>query len=96
MQAIAKIDQLVCDLEAATITNRTPGGRPPGRTVKTSKSLDDCKRKAFDNAATIFSKFKTRGRLPAGGLNKILKRAKLQNGLENEKDWTISANLVRS
>jgi hypothetical protein len=24
-----------------------------------------------------------RGRLPAGGLNKIIKRAKLQNGLEN-------------
>jgi hypothetical protein len=82
LHSIATIDQLVSDLKAEAITNRTPGGRPTGSTVKASKTLDDCKRKAFDDAATMFSKFKTRGRLPAGGLNKIIKRAKLQNGLQ--------------
>jgi hypothetical protein len=69
---------------------------PLGSTVEASKTLDDCKRKAFDNAAIIFSHFKTRGRLPKGGLKKIIKRATLQNGLENEKDWTIPADSVRS
>jgi hypothetical protein len=97
LQAIATIDdQLVSDLQAEAIANRAPGGRPKGSTVEASKTLDDRKRKAFDDAATIFSKMKTRGRLPVGGLTKIMKRAELQNGVENEKEWSISAESVRS
>jgi hypothetical protein len=99
--AIATID--LSDLQAeateAINNNRTPpapGGRPTGSTVEASKTLDDRKRKAFDDAATIYSEFKTRGRLPVGGLNKIIKRATLQNGLENQMDWKISAASVRS
>ncbi len=54
------------------------------------------KRKACDKVAAKFSKMKARGRRPVGGLNKIIKRAKLQNDLENETDWTISAESVKS
>jgi hypothetical protein len=96
--AIATID--LSDLQAEAINNNrtppAPGGRPTGSTVEASKTLDDRKRKAFDDAATIYSEFKTRGRLPVGGLNKIIKRATLQNGLENQMDWKISAASVRS
>jgi hypothetical protein len=63
---------------------RTPYDRQTGSTINTSKTLEDCKRKAFNNAAIIFSKFKTTGKFPHGGLSQIIGRAKLQNGLENE------------
>jgi hypothetical protein len=82
--------------EEIMTANRTHGGRLTGSTIEASKTLEDRKRKAFVDAATIFFHFKTRGRLPMGGLKKIIKRAKLQNGLENENDWTIPVNSVRS
>jgi hypothetical protein len=81
--------------EAETIGVLT-GGRPTGSTIEASKTLNERKRKAFDDAANIYSRFATRSRLPHGGLNRIIERAKLQNGLENEDSWTISANSVRS
>jgi hypothetical protein len=74
---------------------RTTGGRPTGSTVDALKTLDSRKRKAFDDATNIYSKFKMKGKLPRGGLNRIIERSKVQNGLENEVDWTISAHTVR-
>jgi hypothetical protein len=93
LQAIETMEELQEEIMTA---NRTHGGRPTGSTVEASKTLEGRKRKAFDDAATIYSRFKTRGRLPKGGLKKIIKRAKLQNGLENENDWTIPVDSVRS
>jgi hypothetical protein len=49
------------------------------------KTLDDRKRKVFDDAANIFSELKTTNKLPRGGLTQIIERAKVENGLENEK-----------
>jgi hypothetical protein len=83
--------------EAAIDNAPRTGGRPSGSTTDASKSLDDRKRKAFNDAAEIFSKLKTANKkLPHGGLDRIIKRAKVQNGLENETKWTISASSVRS
>jgi hypothetical protein len=80
--------------EAETIGVLTGGrGRPTGSTAL--KTLNDRKRKAFDDATNIYTRFTTRSRLPHGGLDRIIERAKLQNGLEDE-DWTISANSVSS
>jgi hypothetical protein len=73
LQATATIDQLISDLQAETINNRTPGSRPTGSTIDASKALEDhCKRKAFDDAATVFSKSKMKGnnKLPCGSLKK--------------------------
>ena len=97
LQANAIVDQLViADLEAATINNRlTAVGRPTGSTVEALKTLDTRKRKAFDDAANIYSKFAKTNRLPNGGLQRIIERARVQNGLDNE-DWTLSAASVRS
>jgi hypothetical protein len=76
---------------------RPTGGRPTGSTIDSSKTLEDRKRKAFDDAAAIYSKIKrTEKILPRGGLVQIIKRAKLHHGLENEANWTISPSSVRS
>jgi hypothetical protein len=75
---------------------RSAGGRPTGSTIDASKTLDDRKRKAFDDAANIFSELKTMNKLPRGGLKQIIERAKVENGLEDEENWTISADSVRS
>jgi hypothetical protein len=73
--------------EAAIDNAPRTGGRPSGSTTDASKTLDDRKRKAFNDAAEIFSKLKTANKkLPHGGLDRIIKRAKVQNGLE--KIWT--------
>jgi hypothetical protein len=71
-------------------------GRPTGSTVDALKTLDDRKRKAFDDAAAIYSKVKMTNKLPHGGFNQIIQRAKVRNGLENQKNWTISVHSVRS
>jgi hypothetical protein len=97
LQALATIDQFVADLQGdEALQVRTPRGRPSGSTINASKTLEDCKRKAFDNAAAISTKFKTTRKLPRGGLRQIIERSKVQNGVENEQPWTISANSVRS
>ncbi len=71
--------------EAAIDNAPRTGGRPSGSTTDASKSLDDRKRKAFNDAAEIFSKLKTANKkLPHGGLDRIIKRAKVQNGPEND------------
>ena len=75
---------------------RTSGGRPTGSTIDALKTLDARKRKAFDDATNIYSKFKMTSKLPRGGLKRIIERSKVQNGLENEVNWTISAETVRS
>jgi hypothetical protein len=75
---------------------RSTGGRPTGSTIDASKTLDDWKRKAFDDDANIFSDLKTMNKLPQGGLKQIIERTNVENGLENEENWTISADSVRS
>jgi hypothetical protein len=95
VQATATIDQLVADLQVDAEGNQTAVGRPTGSTVEASKTLELRKRKAFDDAVNVFCRFKRRGKLHRGGLNQIIERAKLENGLENEC-WTISADSVRS
>jgi hypothetical protein len=95
-QATATIDQLITDLQVDAAGNQTAAGRPTGSTVKALKTLDLCKRKAFDDAVNVFSRFKRRGKLHRGGLNQIIERAKLENSLENEECWTILADLVSS
>jgi hypothetical protein len=72
------------------------GGRPTGSTVDALKNLDNWKRKSFDDAVATFSKSKMTNKLPRGGLNQTTERAKVQNGSEDEVDWTISANSARS
>jgi hypothetical protein len=84
------------DPQLISSLRRSTGGRPAGSTIDASKTLDDRKRKAFDDAAQIFSELKTTNKLPRGGLKKIIERAKVENGLENEETWTISADSVRS
>jgi hypothetical protein len=84
------------DMEAMNNILRSTGGRPTGSTNDASKTLEDRKRKAFDDAAAIYSELKTMKRLPHGGLKRIIERAKVQNGLESQENFTISAHSVRS
>jgi hypothetical protein len=95
IQATATIDQLVTDLQADAAGNQTAAGRPTGSTVEALKTLDLRKRKAFDDAVNVFCRFKRRGKLHRGGLNQIIERAKLENGLEHE-EWTILADSMRT
>jgi hypothetical protein len=97
LEANAPVDQqLISDLQLFSDGPRT-GGRPTGSTIDATKTLDDRKRKAFDDAASTCSKLKvTKKKLPRGGLKQITERAKLENGLENEENWTIAENSVSS
>jgi hypothetical protein len=100
LQAKATVvdQQLVSDLQEGEVINNIlrMGNRPTGSTIDASKTLDDLERKAFNDAATIYSKFKMTNKLPHGGLNQTMQRAKVQNGLENQENWIISAHSVRS
>jgi hypothetical protein len=98
LQANTTVDPLlICDLQSIASDAARTAGRPAGSTTDASKTLDDRKRKAFDDAATIYSKLKmTMKQLPRAGLKQIIERAKVENGLEKEENWTISANSVRS
>jgi hypothetical protein len=78
------------------LLGRPSGGRPAGSTLDALKTLADRKRKAFEDATSIFTKFKTSNKLPRGGLKRIIERAKVQNGLEHEENWTISPDSVRT
>jgi hypothetical protein len=55
LQANTTVDPLlICDLQSIASDAARTAGRPAGSTTDASKTLDDRKRKAFDDAATIY------------------------------------------